>query len=274
MSTLNEMVEEVLLGIEGYSGDQAVIGTLSADIAPTTSTMTLLGGPFADGLNFSTGLVEVGEELCYAQMFNRTTGVYSGVLRGWRGTVAVAHVAGEEVRTNPTYPQVAVRRAINDTIRNMSPMFGVQTLDLIANGDDRYDIPSDVGRVLSVAVEPWGSDDAWYELNQWSVAPRPYGMNAQALDLPSIVSGRRIRVTYASDPATLSLLTDDFSTTGLPDYAQEVVVYGAMWRLVSMPDLSRVSGLSTSQAIQADASPPGYGRDQAKYLAGMYQQLK
>ena len=274
MATLNDMVEEILLNLEGYSGDQAVIGTLAADITSSASTATLLGGPFADGLGFSTGLVEIGEELVYAQQFNRTTGVYSGMLRGWRGSTAVAHVTGEIVRTNPTYPRLAIRKAINDTITNV-PLFAVKTVDITTTYADRYNLPVDCDRVLHISISPWGYGDAWAELNQWTVVNDPASPleATKALDIPAHVSGRTLRVVYAAKPTELANLASDFTTTGLPVWSRDVIVYGAMWRLISMTDLSRVVGLGVDQAIQAQTHPAGQGQSQAKYLLGMHQSL-
>lgn len=277
MAIFNDLVEEILLNLEGFSGDQAVIGTLSADITSSASTMTLLGGPFSDGLNFSTGLVEVGEELVYAQLFNRTTGVYSGCLRGWRGSTAVAHVTGEIVRTNPTYPRLAVKKAINDTLKAVD-LFAVKTVDISGTATDRYSLPADCDRVLHLSLSPIGYvNEAWTPITQWSVINDPAGTfeATKALDLPCyILSGQTIRVVYAAKPTPLSSLSDNFATvTGLPEWAREIIVYGAMWRLVSMPDLSRIGGLGVDQAVQAQTSPPGGGQSQAKYLLGMFQTL-
>lgn len=276
MAIFNDLVEEVLLGLEGFSGSQSVIGTLAADVTSSASTMTLLGGPFEDGLNFSTGLVEVGEELVYAQSFNRTTGVYSGCLRGWRGSTAVAHVTGEIVRTNPPYPRIAVKKAINDTLRALD-LFAVKTVDITTTGTDRYSLPADCERVLHLSLSPIGQvNEAWIPVNQWSVINDPAGAfeSVKTLDLPAYLYGQTLRVVYAAEPTPLASLSDNFATvTGLPEWAREIVIYGAMWRLVSMPDLSRIQGIGVDQAVQAQTSPPGGGQQQAKYLLGMFQTL-
>lgn len=266
MATFNDMVEEVLLNLEGYSGDQAVIGTLSADITDAASTMTLNGGPFADGLGFSTGLVEVGEELVYAQQFNRATGVYAGCLRGWRGTDAVAHVAGEIVRTNPTYPRSVVKRAINDTIANV-PLWAVKKTDIATNGNDRYSLPADVDQILRITLSPWGWTDSWEHVNVWNVDP-----DGNALELPFVASGRTLRVVYSAKPTELSSLSGQFATvTGLPDWCRDAVILGAQWRLTSNMDASRLVGLGVDQAIQAQTSPPGSGQNLSKYLYSAFQ---
>lgn len=276
MTTFNGLVEEVLLGMEGYAGDQAVIGTLSVGIDADDNTFTVAGAPFEDGLNFSTGLVEVGEELVYAQAFNRTTGVFTGVLRGWRGSTAVAHVAGEIIRSSPSYPRLSVKKAINDTIENL-PLFAVKVVDITATSALRYALPADFDRVLDISQTrvgmPWLT---WEKVTRWSVVREPGGSldaSSKAIDVPASWYGNTIRVTYAARPTPLSALSDNFATvSGLEDSFRDIVVLGAMAKLTTMPDIARILGVGVDQSANIQTHPVGQGGSVTKLLLALYQQ--
>lgn len=275
MATLNDLVEEVLLSLEGFSGSQGVVGTLDSDITSAASTLTVNGGALADGLNFSTGLLEVGEELVYAQLFDRTTGIFTGCLRGWRGTTAAAHVAGEIIRSSPEYPRVSVRKAVNKTLLALGQLYAIKSYEFTSTGRDRYTLPADAQGVLRISFSPWGWGDAWEKVNQWSVVNDPSDPfdTTKAVDIPPIPSGRTIRVVYSAIPTTMDSLTDDFATTtGLPDWAQEIVVRGAVWRMLTDVDLSKVQGLGVDQAMQGEAMQFRSGQGQAKYIYAVFQQ--
>lgn len=274
MATLNDVVEEVLLNLEGFSGDQAVIATLDAGIDGTVSTFAVDGAPFSDGLGLSSGLVEVGEELVYAQQFDRSTGTFAGVLRGWRGTSAVPHVAGEIVRSSPTFPRVSVRKAINDTIEQID-LFAVATHDFTVGVQGRYTLPTGVERVLDVAESTYGPSLVWRKLNHWSLVSEPGGSfdsSAKALDIPSCGYGQTVRVTYATKPSPLGSLSDQFTASGLEDRHRHIVVLGAAAKLVTWSDMSRLAGVGVDQSHNYQAQPPGQGSSAAKLLLAMYAQ--
>ncbi len=122
MATFEELVEECLLNLEGFSADQGIYGTLTNSITSTDTTFLVDGAIVtADQSGFSTGLIEIDEELVNTRYINTTTGQFSQVLRGFRSSEAVAHDAGTIVRNNPKFPRVALKRAINDTIKQLHP---------------------------------------------------------------------------------------------------------------------------------------------------------
>lgn len=275
MADFNKLVDEVLLQLEGFAGEQAVVGTLAAALTSTASTFTVNGGTFADGMGFSPGTIELGEELIYAQAFDRTNGTFSGCLRGWRGTDAVAHAAGEVVRSSPTYPRTSVRSAIDDTLVNL-PIFGVSTEWVNTSpGQSAVALPADVKRVLAVYISPRQSIGAWEPLAGWRVRGAPdsrYAPSAQWLDLPGVATeNRQLQVTYAVEIQPIPSMTADLTETRCPEWAHDIVVLGTMWRLVSAFDLGRMSGVGVDQAVQANSFPPGQGQTQAKYLAAAFQ---
>lgn len=269
MATFNDMVEEVLLALEGFSGDLSPVGTLSGSLTNSASTFTVAGAPFSDGLGFATGLVEVGEELVFAQQFVRSTGVFSGCLRGWRGTAAVSHSSGEIVRSNPLYPRVSVKKAINYTIANI-PLLAMKTVDVATDGYDRLTVPSDVDMVLSVALSPTAWTKQWAQIESYRLVQDPSGVVGKALNIPRIPSGYTVRVSYAGTPTELASNSDLFSATGLPDYCLDAVLLGAQWRLLSTLDPAKVSGLGQDQAYNGQVQQRPSPTNTAKYMLAMY----
>lgn len=284
MAVFEDLIQEVLLNVEGYLGDQDVYGTVTDgggagtfwDAADTT-VGTVAGGVYPDGSGFTAGLIEVGDELIYAEEFDRATGVFSGCLRGWRGTTAVAHVDGEPVRNNPRFPRITVKRAINDAVVNVFPsVSAVKTTEFAGvGGTVRYALPADARAVLSVRYSEPGSSGYWSECKIWRFDPSPGGGAAgeRSIDILDAIPGRMIRVTYRAEPSPLSGLADDFETvTGLEGFMRDVVVYGATARLVSPVELAKISGTSAAQKLLNEVSPVGVGSEQAKMWWGLYQQ--
>ena len=283
MATFEDIIQEVLLNVEGYLGEQDVYGTVDSSggagtfwDATSTTTGKVSGGVYPDGSGFQAGIIEVSDELIYAQTFDRSTATFSGCLRGWRGSTAVAHLAGEPVRSNPRYPRVAVKRAINDTLLNLYPQLpAVKTHQFTASGGQvRYDLPTDARGVMGVRVSEPGSSGLWVESKQWRFDPEPGGESAgnRSIDVADAVPGRTVRVVYYAEPTQLTSLSDVFdTTTGLEDYGREVVVHGATYRLIRSMALPKIAGTSAAQKMINEVSPAGLASDLAQYHQELYE---
>lgn len=275
MAILEDMIEEVLLNLEGYIGDQDVYGTLAANITDTATTFTVNGSVFPDGSGFSTGLVEIGTELVYVQNINRTTGEFSGVLRGFRGTEAQAHLANTGVRNNPRFPRIAVVRAINDTIKSVYPkVYAVKTTEFIINGGvAQYDLPANTLNVISVQILEKGISKTWRRSRRWSFdttggSNSATGKVVNIFDAPSSYT---VQVTYTAEPSVLDYGDNFATTTGLPEWTRDLIIIGACWRLASFIDSAKVAVMSAEQGLLNQVSPVGAGANVAKQFAGMYQ---
>lgn len=277
MTTMVDLIERVLLNLEGYIGDTDIYGTLSANIAADATSFTVLGATFADGSGFSTGLVEIGTELVYVQNIDRTTGEFSGVLRGFRGTAASAHLAGTRVRNNPRFPVQSVLNAINDTVQALYPrLVAVKSTEFTgAAARVQYDVPADALQVLSVKWLPAGSSKAWAPIKRWKFNNFA-GSNADStktIDILAPANGRKIQLVYTAEPGTVDYLTT-ITELGLPKYAEEVIIFGTCWRLASFIDSSKVAQTSAEQLLINNNQPGGNssGTALAKYFLGMYEQ--
>ncbi len=278
MTTFSDLQDEVLLTLEGFTNDQAAIAVLSGGITDSATSITVTGGAYSDGSGLSTGVWEIEEELLYVPDFNRSTGVASSVVRGWRGTAKVAHSAGAVVRNNPKFPVVQVKRTINDTVRNLYPRVpAIKATDLTTETrKTRYQLPADAKGVVSVQMQDGvNEDDAWSDLSVWKFNPKPGGVNDgfTSLELPYEGRNDTVRVVYSAEPTPMSASSDNFETvTGLPAFTREAVVWGAVWRLYSFAELGRGYFSSADQTMMNRQSDFGKATDISKYILAMYQQ--
>jgi hypothetical protein len=271
MSTFENMVEECLLNLEGYSADQSIYGTLTDAISPT-DTAFFVDGAIVDEDNsgFSTGLIEIGDELINCRYINTTTGEFTQVFRGFRSSEALAHDAGEVVRNNPKFPRVAIKRAINDTIRQLHPrLLSIKKTEITIIGSQvQYDLPADANGVLSVQMEEFGSSKRWIELKAWRFdnTGASNSVTEKVIDIPGATAGRKVQVVYTVEPSTLEN-GNNFITSGLPEWAREVVVMGACWRVASFIESANLVSGNT------DRFSVGQQTNLAKYFLGMYNTL-
>lgn len=273
MSTFESIIQEVLLNVDGFSRDVNVYGTVATGgITSSASTIPTSGGVFPDGAGFSTGIIEVGDELVYAQSFNRSTGVFSGCLRGWRGTTATSHVAGVLITDNPRFPRSAIKKAINDTIRSVYPrLYAVGSTSFTADGSTvRYALPSTVLNILSVSWEDY-SNDAWIPSIYWKFIPNGLS-SGKYIEIADAAPGRTVRVVYSKQPTELVNVSDDYSTvTGLEEWTRDIIVYGALWRLVSTIDIGYAGYNNAEQSVVSDKRTSINGIDLTKNFMQLYE---
>lgn len=271
MATFEDMVEECLLNLEGYTADQSIYGTLTNSIT-STDTSFLVDGAIvtADNSGFSTGLIEIDEELINCRYINTTTGQFSQVLRGFRSSEAVSHDAGAIVRNNPKFPRVAIKRAINDTIRQLHPhILAIKTTEITIVGSQvQYDLPEDTNGVISVQMEELGSSKRWVDLKAWRFdsTGASNSTTGKTIDIPGAWAGRKVQVVYTVLPAELQT-GNSFGLTGLPEWTRELVVMGACWRVASFVESANLIGGN------ADRATVGQQTNLAKYFLGMYSQM-
>lgn len=281
MATFEDIIQEVLMNLEGFNGDQDIYGTLNAGISSTASSFKVDGAVFADGSGFSTGLLEVGDELIYAQSLDRTTGVFTGCMRGWRGTTAAAWPANTLVRNNPRFPRLAVKRAINDTIRALTPRVpAIKTYEFTYKGAQvRYDLPEDVRNVIQVSWFVPGASKTWETSKRWNfdLTGGSSSATGRALDVWDALPGRKVQVVYQAEPLPLSSPSDNITASGLMDWVRDLVVMGACYRLAATIDAGRTQATTAEQGL---INAKGYygsaslsaGQSLSKYFYTLYQQ--
>jgi len=262
---LNELTDEVLINLAGYTIQQDKATHLTTPITTTTSTIaspTIFN--VADAQRLGSGIVEIDDELFWIDTVDRisNSATVSPYGRGFMGSTADTHVAGSKVTISPTFPRHVVKRAIQDTLRAMgSAIFAVKqtSFTFSSSAINTYELDNkNIQNILTMHWQDIGSSKEWIRVKRWEFDAFPdqttWGTGAQTVTIGDrIVSGRKVKVVYTTIPSTLSTTsTDSFSTqTGLPESCRDIVILGASYRLIAYLDPAR-TGAQSPQADETD----------------------
>jgi hypothetical protein len=284
MTTLNEMIDEVVLNLSGYTFQQDRSTYLRTAVTTTTSSVS---SPLILSLgsteNVGKGIVEIGEELMWVDSFDRlaNTATVAPYGRAYLGSTAATHTAESKVTISPTFPRSSIKRAINDTVRSLgSSIFAVKSTSFTFNAaKTTYAFNNlNIKNILTLSWESIGPSKEWIPIRRWdfdsTADATAFGANAQTVTLGEMpISGRTVRVVYATDPAPFTTNAQEYSTqTGLPESTKDVAILGAAYRLLTFLDPARASQVSP-QADETDGKRPfGASQSATKQLYALYQQ--
>lgn len=273
------MIDEVRSNLAGYTLRQDRITYLANASGITTTDTALIVG---SATNLAKGVIEIDDELIWVDSFDKATNtmnVIPGFGRGYQNTDPAPHAQYSQVILAPTFPRVMVKKAINDTILAcFSKLFAVAQYTFTFDGaKTTYALPDDVDRVLAVTWETVGSTKEWLPVNRWrddkSANVASFNSSATISIFDPITPGRTVQVTYTVEPSTLSASSENFSdVTGLPASAQDVIILGASYRLLSFMDAGRIN-LTSAESDAADSKIPSNAAATAsRFLYGLHQQ--
>lgn len=283
---LNELTDEVLINLAGYTLQQDKATHLTNDISTTTSTIaapTIFS--VADAQRLGSGTVEIDDELLWVDTVDRVsnTATVSPYGRGFLGSTAATHTAGSKVTISPTFPKYAVKRAIQDTIRAMgSAIFAVKQTSFTFSSTivNTYELDNkNIQNILTMHWQDIGSSGEWIRVKRWDFDAFPdtdtWGSGAQTVTIGDrIASGRKVKVVYATAPTTLSTSsTASFTAqTGLPESCRDIVILGASYRLIAYLDPAR-TGAQSPQADETDNNRTfGSATNAYRQLFALYNQ--
>lgn len=283
-TTLENMIDEVLINLAGYTIQQDRATYLKAPVTTTTSSsasplILSLGSTESVG----KGIVEIGEELLWVDSYDRisNTATVAPYGRGYLGSTPGLHALDKKVTISPTFPRHSVKRAINDTIRSLgSSIFALKSTSFTFNAaKTTYAFNGlNIKNIITMSWESIGPSKEWVPIRRWdfdsTADATAFGANAQTVTLGEYpVSGRTVRVVYATDPEPFSTNVQDYSTqTGLPESTKDVAILGAAYRLLTYLDPARAAMVSP-QADETDNKRPfGASQSATKQLYALYQQ--
>ena len=283
-TTLANMIDEVLINLSGYTFQQDRATHLTAAVTTTTSTSAsplILSLGSTDSVG--KGILEIDEELLWVDTFDRVanTATVSPYGRGYLGTTAATHAADSKVTISPTFPRFSIKRAINDTVRSLgAAIFAVKSTSFTFNAaQSTYGFNNlNIKNILTLSWQDIGPSKEWRPIRRWdfdsTADATAWGAGAQTITLGEApISGRTVRVVYATDPVAFTSNSEDYVTqTGLPESTRDVVILGAAYRLLTFLDPARASQVSP-QADETDSKRP-YGASQSatKQLYALYTQ--
>jgi hypothetical protein len=251
-ATLDDLIEEVLLKLQGFTAKGDQVTSLAEPINSDTLTFKV-----DDVSSISRGVIEVDGELMRVATVNRPAG-QATVLRtgrGWRGTVATSHEEGSLVTMSPLAPRVSVAWAINDTIVALYPsLFGVATTEFVFNSTlaMSWVLPADAEAILAVRYRDYQGN--WQKIRRWEVEnllSTSTVATGKGLRIRDVPLGQTVQVVYAKKPTPLTTLQTPLAASGLDTSWRDIVVLGAQAALIPSLDVARLS-LRTVSADELD----------------------
>jgi hypothetical protein len=283
-TTLSNLIDEVTINLSGYTLHQDRATYLASAVSTTTSTSAsplILQLGSTDGVG--KGIIEIDEELMWIDSYDRVanTATVSPYGRGYLGTTAATHAVDAKVTISPTFPRNAIKKAINDTINAIgAQMYAVKTTRFT------YQIPQitypftdlKMKNIVSLQWQTVGPSKEWRHIRNWDWDSQAdttvWGAGSQTITIGDFITpGRPIKVQYGANPTPFTSNSQDFSEqTGLEESVKDIVVYGAIYRLLSFLDPARAAQVSP-QADETDSKRP-YGASQSvvKQIFALYNQ--
>lgn len=240
-SALSELVEDVLAQIQGYGAASDQVTTLAGGIGADDLTLTV-----DDASGISSGTIEVGDELMWVKSYDEPSNTVTLLRRGWRGTTATSHSSGDVVTISPTVGRHAVKRALLNTVNAVWPtVFEPVATELSYDSDiaAAYELPADAEIVLDVSYRDLY--DNWQRIRHWELES-----DVNTTDFSTGVAlrlwapahlGATVRVLYGRRPQLFTSDTDTLGDVGLSESARELLVLGAVARLLPALDIGRLS---------------------------------
>ena len=275
MTTFAEMIDDTLMQLTGFSTfqDQATYLTAAID----TDDLTI---PVADATAVSRGLIEIGSELIQVDGVNNTSGSLTipPYGRGYRSSTAGSHASGTRVVSSPMFPRIMVKKALNDAIKSVYPeLFAVgSTTFSFQPSITAYNLPAGALDVLQIRWQSTGPSKEWLPVRRYDVdkhASTSYFTNGVAVNIyDGITPGRSVKVTFNKEPGALDAETDVFTTvTGLPSSCEDLIRFGAAYRLVPFFESARLSGQSAESDFGGANRQPAGASQLSRFLLQMYQ---
>jgi hypothetical protein len=275
MTTFNEMIDDTLLHLTGYSTFQDQATYLTSNITAGDTQIIV-----ADPTSVSRGLIEIGTELIQVDSVNTSTGALTipPYGRGYRSTTAATHSSGERVVSSPMFPRNTVKKAINDVIKALYPeVFATGSTEFAFQPSiTAYSLPAGALDVLQIRYQSIGPSKEWLPVRRYEVdkhAKTSIFTNGVAVNVyEGIVPGRTIRITFTKEATELVNDNDVFTTvTGLPSSCEDLVRFGAAYRLVPFFESARLSGQSAESDFGGANRQPGGASQLSRFLLQMYQ---
>jgi hypothetical protein len=237
--------------------------------------------------NLSRGLIEIGDELILAKNYDYTAGtgfVLADVNgRGREATVAATHAENDIITSDPRFPRVRIKEAINDAINGVYPdlwVFAQHEFPYLAARYE-YPIPAEADDVYKVVANTIGPSGVWFPVQSWRFnpmasttagqvkpTPTPTGKTLQIYD--RIVPGRNVRASYTKAPTLLSVDADLFTSTGFPERYVDLITYGAIWRLLPAYEAGRLQQSSIEATERAPLVPTSAASQASQYFLALY----
>lgn len=280
MTTFADLVNQVKQQLQGFTKSQQAITYLTQ---PMTSTDTTFVVDTETVTALSRGLVEIDDELILVKKYDRCSGVATVMAnlsgRGQAGSVAVSHDVDAIITADPDFPTVRIKEAINACLAATYPdLFVFSSFEFPKNAARyEYPVPVNCESIYKVTADTIGPSKIWFPVQRWrfnndaSIDPvegSPTGKTIQVMD--DIVPGRTIRVIYTGPPSALVGNADEFTETGYPERYVDMIMYGAVARLIPALENARLQQSSVTATERANVVPTDAAAKASQYFWSLY----
>jgi len=269
----DDIVEEILSDLQGFTAAPDQVTSLTSDITADATTLTV-----QDAAGVSSGLLEIGDELMWVTGFDGQSGNVTLLPkgRGWRGTTAVAHGKGDTVVVSPNVPRSVVVREVNNQIRALYPsLFGVRTYEFIHDNplQNAWPLPAEAEAVFDVRFKDYLGN--YERVRNWEVefsTDATVSTSGVAVRVGHVPIGYPVQIVYGVRPTVLSTGTSLLADTGLQPGAKDLLVLGALARIIPMLDVARLEVQHAAADELATPRPLGSASALADKFTKQYQQ--
>lgn len=267
--TVAGLITEVMDAVHGYVRDQDQSTSLTAAMGASDLTFT-----YADANQISRGMVEIDDEMVYVTSVDPTTLIATVPAwgRGQSGSTAAVHADGARVTLSPLYPRQRVASAIQGVLREVFPdVFPVGQYIFSATAiTTNYALPADTYHVLAVEWKAPGPTGMWIPAKRWRQNKTATTLELELLSQcwPGLDN---VRVKYVKVPTLVFDSTTNLTTVGYDNQVRDLIVLGAVARLIAFSEPSRVQVQSMESHGRSESTPPGSAVALARYLFQLFQ---
>lgn len=266
-TTAKDVIDSVSAQLHGWGATADRVTPLSVNIGPTDLQFQV-DYSFGQAVGIAPGVVEIDSEQIYIVSIDANSNVATVAAggRGYKGTTAASHTAGSMVVSRPKFPRSTLLKQVNEIIGSVFPQLFVPKTwtGVVTAPSDTYTLSGSPLLVLDAQwQDPIGN---WRRCRRYEIDP--FDLTLRVHDAPI---GRPLRVVYGAEPTPFTAESDDFTVTGLPTSAYDVLTLGAVAKLVPGLDISRAQSSSVEQSDRSRVVPPNAGITAGRYLMAEFQ---
>ena len=251
--------------LSGYVEDLDLVTTAPS---PATTGTTLVIQGISSSIVKGV-VIEVNSELMYVISVTSTT---VSVMRGYGGSTAGTHTAGDVVRVSPKFPAHRIIQSINDDLADLSApsqgLFQMKTTSFTYNSSvDGYDLSgltsAEIDSIYSVTYADAGSAASEPEVSSWRLRRNrdtsSFSSGLALILYSGVWPGQTVTVAYKAPFTSISTtdLTASRSLTGLAVTAYDLPPLGAAMALMTTTPIRREFLDAQGTSRIADEVPPG-----------------
>lgn len=277
MGSLGEIVEFVRHSLAGFDASKESVVALTSGV--NAASLFLPIDDATPGSGASRGIAEIDLEIVRVKRVDpdsQSLELYP-FGRGYRGTKAVPHQAGAEVRLNPAWPSSTVAREVNGVLAEIYPLvYSVRShITSVQSDQGPLDLPPTAMGVIAVFVEDSLNQDQWIREDRWSLSQDSTDLGRPLRVGGPLSIGDRVRVVYAARPELFDLTgswSQDFAdTTGLDPRLEDLLRLGVAVRMAPFIDVARLPFVAAEAEVDSPGRPPGGAASASRLLYSMFQ---